>query len=382
MDNFIFYNPTKLCFGKNTIQAIGSELAQRNYRKVLILAGGGSIKNNGVYSEAIESLKTNNIEWVELWGVRPNPELDHANKAIDICRKNNVDAILAIGGGSVIDEAKSIALGFYLDNLWDAFEGKVQPQKALPLFTILTISATGSEMNCGAVLSNEAEKKKWPVHSLLVYPAVSIIDPSKQTTLPWNQTVNGAIDALSHIMENYFAGSNQEATFAFDEALMKTIIKETNLLKTNPKDYDARANLAWSATAALNGMSGIGIRTGDWSSHMIEHGISALHPEIAHGAGLAIVYPAWIEYVQESNPDVFKRWSENVWHAESIEHAIGKMKDKYKSWSAPISLREVGITENEISQIAENATAIGNGYVGVIRKLSTVDVVNILKIAY
>ncbi len=380
MDNFVFYNPTKLIFGKNTIREIGKEIASNGIKKILLLAGSGSIKTNGVYDSAVASLKSAGIEWIEVWGVRANPTLSHALSAIQTVRDNNLEAVLALGGGSVIDESKSIAAGFYLDNLWSAFEKKVPVLKALPVFTVLTLSGTCSEMDSFAVLSNEEEKKKWNIGANCLYPKVSIIDPSVQMSLPWHQTVNGGIDAMSHIMEFYFMGNGDEVTLSLDEALMKTIIDSINALQKDPDDYNARANLAWTATLGLNGISGVALKGGDWGSHRIEHGISALHPEVAHGAGLAVVFPAWIKYVSNENPVLFSRWAKNIWNADSVDEALNNMKKQFFNWNAPISLRNLGIREDEIFDITENAIRIGS--IGVLKNFNFDDIVNILKIAF
>ena len=305
MENFTFFNPTKVIFGRRTIPRIGEEINKKGYNKILLLAGKGSNRENGVYDATVKSLKRAGIEWIECWGVKPNPILSHAEEALELVRKEGLQMVLAIGGGSVIDEAKSIAAGFYLNNIWDAFEENQTINKALPVFSILTLSGTCSEMDPFAVLTNEVEKKKWNIGGDALFPKVSIIDPSVQMSLPWSQTVNGAIDAMSHVMEFYFLGEKEEITIALDEAIMRTIIKCLDMLKDDEKNYQARANIAWSATLALNGISGIALKGGDWSSHRLEHGISALHPDIAHGAGLAVVFPAWIKYTQNENPEQF-----------------------------------------------------------------------------
>lgn len=379
MDNFIYHNPTKIIFGKNTIPQIGNEIAKHNLKKVLVLAGGGSIKKNGAYDEMLKSLNQNNISFVEKWGVQPNPTLIHAREAVQICRENQLDGIIAIGGGSVIDEAKAVAVGTYADDLWNLYEGKEKVKNSLPIFVILTISATASEMNANSVLTNTEENKKWALGTPLNYPKVAIIDPEKQMTLPWNQTANGAIDAMSHIMENYFVAKEQLVTMSYDESLMRSIIEVTDALQNNPNDYNSRANLAWAATMALNGYSGIGIRAGDWTSHKIEHSISAYHQNVAHAEGLAVVFPAWIKYMYSYNPATFERWAKNVWNANSFDEAISKMKQKYKSWGAPISLSELNVDESEIEKIADNVMLIGK--FGVLKTYSKEDIMEILKLA-
>ncbi len=383
MQNFVFYNSTKVIFGKGTIPKIGFEINKFGLKKVLLLAGGGSIKRNGVYEQVSKSLKENGIEWIEHWGGRPNPVLSHANEGIKIVRENKLEGILAVGGGSVIDEAKSIAAGVFLDNLWDAFERKVKIEKALPIFTVLTISATCSEMDPYAVLTNEAENKKWNIEGASLFPKVSIIDPTIQYSLPWEQTVYGAIDALSHIMEFYFQGKDEEPTLSLDETLMLNIFKNVDKLKENSEDYSSRSALAWSAVLALNGFSGAGLYGGDWACHTIEHGISAFRPEVAHGAGLAVVFPAWIKYIHPLNEPQFLRWAKNIFGKNNVESAVQSLKEKYCSWGAPISLRELNISKNDIPRIVEiilQANSIRT--IGNIKNLDFNDIYEILNIAY
>ena len=352
MENFTFHNPTKIIFGKKTIKQIGREISRNNHKKVLLIAGGGSIKTNGVYEAVAGSLEKHGVQWTEVWGVVPNPVLSKVNAARDRALEWGADAVLAVGGGSVIDTAKAAAAGVYLSDVWDVFTGKAFVEKALPVYTVLTLSATGSEMNGNAVITKEDAQKKWPVGSPALYPKVSIIDPRVQYSLPWNQTVNGAVDALSHIMEYYFMGSTQETTLALDEALCRTIVQAADKLQKNPKDYDAHADLAWSATLALNGISGVGLLGGDWSAHFIEHGISALFPKVAHGAGLAVIFPAWILFMQNENPDTFSRWAKNIWDKDNVESAVQAMRQKYHEWGAPVTLGELGASEKDVDMIA------------------------------
>ena len=379
MQNFIFHNPTKIIFGKNTINAIGKEVKKSAAKKVLMLAGAVSIKNNSVYEQITASLKGSGIEWFELWGVKANPTLEHAQRAISIIKEIGIDAIVAAGGGSVIDEAKAVAAGVFVDDIWDAYLGKISISKALPIFTVLTISATGSEMNPTSVLSNEKAQKKLPLASQLLRPLASIIDPSVQSSLPWEQTVNGGIDILAHIFESYFAGSSQEVTIALNESLMKTVINCIDTLAQDEKNYSARANLAWTATLALNGISAAGI-IGDWASHRIEHSISAVHTNIAHGTGLGVVFPAWIKYVYKENIELFQRWAKNIWNANSVEQAISLFQQKLKDWKAPTKLSELGIKYEELDFIASNS--LETPTLGVVKLLNQNDVLEILKLAY
>lgn len=343
MNNFTFYNPTKLVFGKDTIPQIGSHIASSNIKKVMLVSGGGSIKTNGVYEQTVASLREHNIEWIEFWGVRPNPTLDHVNAGIKLAKENNIEALLSVGGGSTIDTCKTMAAGFYLDDVWDVFEQKVTVKQALPLFVVLTLSATGSEMDAGAVISNTAENKKWSFFSPHVFPKVSIVDPSVQTSLPWNQTVNGAIDAMAHIQESYFFQLTQEATIAIDEALVRTIISVTDKLQTDPTDYSSRANLAWAATLALNGIPSAGFKPTEYSVHWLEHCISSMYPEVAHGAGLAVLYPGWIKFAQKYNPEQFRRWAKNIWDKGTVEEGSDALRAKFQAWGSPACLRDLKI---------------------------------------
>jgi len=380
MDNFTFQNPTKLVFGKDILKNVGKELATSGAKKVLLLAGGGSIRKNGVYDSVVASLKEANLEFFEYWGVQPNPVLSSVNDAITEAKNNGVDALLSVGGGSVIDTTKAVAAGFYIDNVWQAFEEGAYIKKALPLYTVLTLSATGSEMNGFAVITNDSESKKWAIGGPALYPKASFVDPSVQMSLPWRQTANGAVDALSHIMEFYFLGTDEEANLALNESLMRTVIKVANSLQKNDQDYAARANLALSATLALNGVAGISLKGGDWSTHALEHSISALHPKVAHGEGLAVMFPAWISYQQKHNPQLFKRWASEVWKADNFDSGVIKMKAQYKKWGSPVSLGDLGLTATDIPALVENVLLAGRP-LGQLNPLKKEDVEAIYKLA-
>lgn len=380
MINYNFFNPTKMIFGENTIEKIGSVVNGAGCKKVLLIIGGGSVKSNGVYTKVTDSLRSSNIEWSECSGVRANPELSKVREAIALAREVGAEAVLAVGGGSVIDTAKAVAVGVYLDDVWQAFERRTTITKALPIFTVLTLSATASEMNSNAVISHTEEGKKWGMGNPMLFPQVSIIDPSVQQSLPWEQTVNGALDALAHIMEFYFVGTVEETTIAINEALMKTIISMVDKLQTDSEDVASRANLAWAATLALNGISGAGLKGGDWACHGIEHSVSSYDAKVAHGAGLGIIFPAWMEYVHANNEPQFTRFAQNIWQCDTIEQAIEKMRGKIKQWQGHTKLRELNIPESSLVGIAENATM--RGPLGSLKKLNTEDVEKILRLAY
>jgi alcohol dehydrogenase YqhD (iron-dependent ADH family) len=301
------------------------------------------------------------------------------NETIDFARENQVQAILAVGGGSVIDSGKAIALGYYLDDMWAFMQRRVKATKALPLYTILTISATGSEMNSGFVITNSETKQKWGAGSPLTFPKVSIIDPQAQFTLPWNQTVNGAIDALAHIMEYYFVSADAQVTMAVDEALMTKVIEATDKLQDAPKDYTYRANLAWAATLALNGISGVAMDGGDWACHMIEHAISAIYPHVAHGAGLGVIFPAWIEFMAIRHPKKFSTLK-NIWGGDNFIQALINMRNKIRSWGNPVSLRDLCIKKDDLGKIADKIMEFPS--IGSMSKLNREDIEAILILAY
>ncbi len=379
MKNFTLHIPTRLIFGRGAIASIGTEIARDGHKFVLMIAGGGSIKRTGVYEQVVESLRNNDRRWEECWGVQPNPTLSKVREMIAQARRLGVDAVLAVGGGSVIDSAKAVAAGYYVDDVWELFEKDEPVNRALPVYTVLTLSAAGSEMNPYAVITNEAEKKKWAIGGPALYPKASVVDPSVQVHLPWKQTVNGAVDSLSHIMEHYFLGGG-ETTLAYDESLMRTIVQVTDRLQQAPTDYDARASLAWASTLALNGISGAGLGDGDWTTHALEHGLSGAHPEIAHGEGLAVLFPAWILYCQDANPALFARWAKAVWGAASVQDGVSAYRAKLRSWGAPITLKELGIKREELKELAELAWGVGNH--GVVKPLEPEDFLRILELAF
>lgn len=386
MLNFTLYNPTKLVFGESTIEAIGEHLVKSGIRKVLIVYGKGSIMKNGVYDTVVESLENNNIDYIKLSGVKPNPVLSKVQEGIKLAKENEVDGVLAVGGGSVIDSSKAIAAGVcYEGDVWELFEGKGSVKKALPLFTILTLSATGSEMNSGGVVTNEDEGKKWSFGSPLLYPKVSILDPSVQRSLPSNQTANGAIDAISHVFEAYYGGT--ESTDMLDElseGIIRTVITHTRELLKDSNNYKSRSELAFAATLALNGLNGVG-RKGDWASHSIEHSLSVLN-DIAHGSGLAIIMPAWMKYVYKEDVKKFAKFACHVFtinegsDEEKALKGIEALRDFYKEIGAPITLKEVGVKREELDFIADNAAILAP--LGTLKPLKRDDIYNILEIAF
>lgn len=363
------------------------KLKPQDLKKFILHYGKASIFKNGVYDSVTKTLKENNIEFIECGGVKPNPVLSKVYEAVDICKKENVDAILAVGGGSVIDSAKAIGAGaVYNGDIWDAFEGKTRLKNSLPIFTVLTISATGSEMNAFAVVTKEDEKKKWAFSAgVSSFPRVSVIDPSIQSTLPKEQTAHGAVDAMSHIFELYFDGStNTDIMDEYSEGLLRTIIKHTKILLKDSQNYNSRAQLVWAATLALNGSNSTGRNWGDWATHSMEHSISAYH-DIAHGAGLAIMFPAWMKYVYKIIPEKFARLAENVFGITegSIEEkalaGIEEIKKIYEEIGEPISLTDINLSEKDIQALTDNASL--QAPLGKLKKLDKHDIESIFKIA-
>ncbi|SFB29723.1 iron-containing alcohol dehydrogenase [Clostridium frigidicarnis] len=386
MLNFKFKNPTKIVFGKDTISTIGSEIADFKVKKVLLVYGKGSIFKNGVYDTAVSSLKNNNIDFLELSGIKANPLLSKVKEGINIVKENNIDGILAIGGGSVIDSSKAISAGAcYENDVWELFEGNGKLLNALPVFTILTLSATGSEMNFGGVITNELEGKKWAFGSPLLYPKVSIIDPSIQFTLPKIQTVNGAVDIITHVFEAYFDGvKNTDMIDELCEGIIKTVIKHSKILITDPKNYNSRCELAWASTLALNGLTGVG-RHGDWASHDIEHSLSVFN-DISHGSGLAIIMPAWMKYVYTCDTAKFAKMAKNIFNIQGDNNetlalnGINELQNFYKYLGAPTTLKEVGVKFEDINTIANNASLLSP--MGSLKKLEKQDIQKILQIAF
>ncbi len=381
MKDFIFNNPTKVIFGRGKIAGIGRELKGDGVKKVLMVAGGGSIKRNGVYEQTVESLKSNGIEWVELWGITPNPRLSKVHEGIKLAREEECEAVLAVGGGSVIDASKGIAAGIpYEGDVWDFYVGG-PPSEVYPIYDILTISATGTEMNGNSVVTKDETLEKKGMHGApLTNPRTSIIDPSVQFSLPPKQTVYGAIDAITHVAEFYFNGS-KELNFPdrLCESLIRTIIDSTDILLDNPEDYDARAELAWSATMALNGMTAVGRGRGDWASHQIEHALSAIY-DIPHGAGLAIILPSVLEYNMDIHRDKIEQFGERVFgEKEDAEIVLETLRNMYVEWGAPVTLSDAGIPEEDIPKIASNGSI---GYpIGHPKALNKEDVEAILRLS-
>ena len=355
MFDFDFHNPTKILFGRGRETEIGKELQAAGIGKVLFLYGRDSIKKSGLWDRIVASLQQNNIAWVEHAGVVSNPVISHTRLGVDLAKKERVDAVLAVGGGSVLDEGKAIAVGALSDDdVWDYFVGK-EVVAALPVFAVLTLAATGSEMNGNAVVTNEETRQKYNIASIHVYPRVSILNPELTCTVPPNYSAYGAVDAIAHVIEGYF--TRRGGTHLQDrlvEGIIKTVIETNNIIMKEPADYAARAEFMWAATLALNGLTTAGLDEYSFPNHMIEHALSAIY-NIAHGAGLAIVIPAWMKWYSPRCPERFQRFSLEIFGLHGVEAGIDALENWFAAIGAPIRLSHVGIKEHDIDQIADNA---------------------------
>ena len=355
MVDFTYHNPTKIEFGKNKEKLIGSALAGDNITKVLLCYGSERIKSDGLYETVTTSLKENGIAWVELSGIISNPILSKVHEGITIAKKENVQAVLAIGGGSVLDSAKSIAAGaLYNSDVWDFFIGKSVIEKALPVYAIMTLAATGSEMNGFAVVTNDTLQQKYNIASIHVYPRLSILNPELTKSVPKNYLAYSAVDIIAHVIEGYLTASVQpHFQSRMVEGIILTVMETAEILLQNPDDYNARAEFTWAATQALNGSTTAGTNPSVFPNHMIEHSLSALF-NIAHGAGLAIVIPAWMTWYHTQNPAQFKRFAEKIFGKKSAEEGIVALKSWFAKIGAPVSLKEAGISADSIPDIAAN----------------------------
>lgn len=372
MINFEYLLPTKVIFGKDTHKNVGETLKNYGAKKVLFHYGGGSIKRFGVYDDVVKSLNEANIEFVELGGVEPNPELSLVYKGIDICKDKNIDFILAVGGGSVIDSAKAIGAGamdFDVD-VWDYFNGKAITSM-LPLGVVLTIPAAGSETSNSVVISKKDEQLKRANGSEAIRPTFAILNPELTYTLPKYQTACGVVDILAHIMERYFTSTEgTDLSDRMSEAIMQTVIQYAQVVLKESENYNARAQIMWAGSLAHNNILGVD-KEQDWSSHRLEHEISAIY-DIAHGAGLAIMFPAWMKFVYKSNINKFAQFAVNVWgvpvnngdmEVTALE-GIRRMTEFFKSIDMPTSMSDADINDPDCKLMAEKIQTGPDGLLG------------------
>jgi alcohol dehydrogenase len=368
MNSFEFYNPTRIVFGAGTIDTVGEHTAKYG-KKALIVTTRGSVKKLGIFDKVKGSLEAQGIKTVELSGVDPNPRLSTVYEGAEICRKENIDVVVAVGGGSVIDCAKGIAFAAFDDgDIWDFWACKRVAKKGLPIITVLTLSGTGSEMNTNCVITNTDLDQKYSTHYAFSFPKVSIIDPTLHTTVPKYFTGCGMTDTISHVMEKYFDGTkNTPMQDRIAEGVILTVIENEGALE-NPDDVALRANLSWAATMALNGLNDSGRGSNDYDAHTIEMEASAKY-DIAHGAGLAIVHPAWLEFLCKKDPEKFVQFSKRIFNLEQgnmsdVEFGLAglkALKDKFNQWGMPVTLKDAGIPKEDLETLAYTATQAPEG---------------------
>lgn len=389
MIDFTFENPTRIHFGKDSLSQLANEV-RRYGRRILLVYGGGSIKRIGLYDQVMAILKAENAQVWEVAGVQPNPRLSLVYKGIELCREHNVQLVLAVGGGSAIDTAKAIANGACYDgDAWDLFTGKGSNTEVLPLGTIVTIPAAGSEMSNSSVITREEDQCKCGRNTPLNFPKFSILNPEYTYSLPPYQTACGIVDIMAHMMERYFTQvENVELTDRMTEGALRTMINNAPVVFEKPEDYNARAEIMWTGCLAHNTLFQTG-RVGDWASHKIEHELSALY-DIAHGAGLAIVFPAWMKYVlPRGGAKKLAQFAIRLFDVpedfgtleEIAAEGIARLEAFYHSIGLKTTLRENGIDEKDFDRMAERAVRLAGGNLGFFLRLKEEDVKAIYQLA-
>jgi alcohol dehydrogenase len=384
MEPFIYRNPTKLIFGKGQLEQLKKEVPAYG-NKVLLVYGGGSIKRSGLYDQVIEQLQEINATTFELSGVEPNPRISTVRKGVEICKSEGIEFILAVGGGSVIDCTKTIAAGAkYEGDAWDIVTKKTMAKDALPFGTVLTLAATGSEMNPSAVITNWETNEKYGWGSPVVYPRFSILDPVNTFTVPRNQTIYGIVDMMSHTFEHYFhEAEHTELQDRMCESLLVTVMETAPKLLGNLEDYEHRATMLYCGTMALNGMISMGYR-GDWATHNLEHAVSAVY-DIPHGGGLAILFPNWMRHTLSAKPERYRQLAVRVFGVdpegktaeETGLEGIEKLREFWTSIGAPSRLADYDIDDSKLEVMTDKAMA--NGEYGKFKVLNRDDTLAIYR---
>ncbi|MDO4739007.1 MAG: iron-containing alcohol dehydrogenase [Bacteroidales bacterium] len=392
MKDFLFYAPTEVQFGKQSEELVAQLVKKYGGTKVLLHYGGQSAKRSGLLDKVCGLLKEAGVEYVELGGVVPNPRLSKVKEGIALCRELGVDFILAVGGGSVIDSSKAIAYGVpYEGDVWDFYVGKAEAETCLPVATVLTIPAAGSEMSEASVITNEDGDIKLGYSNNISRPKFAIMNPERTFTLPAYQTAAGVTDIMLHTMERYFnPDCDMTVTDAIAEALMRTMMDSVFAVLENPEDYRNRAQIMWAGSLAHNDVTGNRLN-GDWATHQIEHELSAMF-DVTHGAGLAVVWPSWARYVMKENVSRFVRFAVNVTGVENdftdpegtALKGIEAMKRFYRAIGMPTTIRELigrDITEEEIKEMASKCTRGDKIAHGRFKKLKAADIEEIYRMA-
>ena len=383
MENFTIHNPTILHFGKNSITALPD--AMKNYgKRVLLVYGKNSIKTNGIYREVIDQLHIAGATVFEYSGIKPNPVITDVDKAATLGRKNNIDIIVAVGGGSVIDSAKIIALAIPIQNpAWDLFEYKVKPTTAIPLFAVLTLAATGTEMNAFAVVQNDETKQKPGYFSPHIFPKHSFLDPQYTISVPAEFTAFGIVDMVAHALEGYFGVGETTLTDKFIFSIISEAIEFGPLLMDDLQNYHYREKIMFAATCALNGMTAYGKKMGDWGVHGIGHALSVLW-DIPHGASLSVIYPAWMKHFKNDIEPSLIHLGQSIFGVNSADETIQCIEDFFTQIGSPIRMHQVGLSKTpankEIDAMVQNL--IINKVSGDHYKLKTEDYRQILLRAY
>lgn len=389
MENFQYFTPTKVVFGKGTEMQTGELIRQQGCSKVLVHYGSGSVVRSGLLDRIFRSLDQSGVSYVSLGGVVPNPRLSLVYEGIRLCKEEKVDFILAVGGGSVIDSAKAIAYGITNDgDVWDFYEGKRQAEKCAAVGVVLTISAAGSEMSNSSVITKEEGWLKRGYNDDLSRPKFAVMNPELTMTLPKYQTASGCVDIMMHTMERYFNQSdNMELTDGFSEHLIRTVMKNAVILMKEPDNYNARAEVMWAGSLSHNGLTGCGTDGGDWASHQLEHELGGMF-DVAHGAGLAALWGSWARYVIDARPERFARFAVEVMGTEKGEtdletgiKGIEAMEDFYRSIDMPVSIHDMGIevSGEQLNELADKCSRSGQRTIGVVKKLSRDDMYQIYK---
>lgn len=389
MENFQYYTPTKIIFGRGAEEQTGQLAAEQGCKKVLVHYGGGSVVRSGLLERIYRSLDAVGISYVSLGGVVPNPRLSLVYEGIRLARKEQVDFILAVGGGSVIDSAKAIGYGVANEgDVWDFYEKRRTAKACLPIGVALTIAAAGSEMSDSSVITKEEGWLKRGYSSNYARARFAVMNPELTMTLPKYQTASGCVDIMMHTMERYFNRSeNMEMTDGISEHLLRTVMKNAKILMNEPDNYQARAEVMWAGSLSHNGLTGCGTGGGDWASHQLEHELGGMF-DVAHGAGLAAVWGSWARYVMDAAPERFAKFAVNVMGVEpeaeklkTAQKGIEAMEDFYRALDMPVCIGDMGIelTEEQMRELAEKCSHFGKRTIGCIKKLDQEDMYQIYK---
>ena len=391
MINFEYYTPTKVIFGKNAEEKTGELVKAQGCKKVLVHYGGNSAKKSGLLDRICKSLEKEEIAYVTLGGVVPNPHLGKVHEGIELCKKEGVDFILAVGGGSVIDSGKAIGYGVANEGeVWDFYEKTRVPKACLPIGAVLTIAAAGSEMSNSSVITHENGWLKRGYNDDICRCKFAIMNPELTYTLPAYQTASGCVDIMMHTMERYFTKEeNTTLTDGIGEALIRTVMQSARVLKEDPENYDARAQVMWAGSLSHNGLTGCGT-VGDWASHQLEHELGGMF-DVAHGAGLAAVWGSWARYVYKEKPERFAQFAVNVMGVtndfsnpeKTALEGIRRMEEFYHAIGMPTSIHELGVdlTEKQIQELAYKCSFMEKRTIGQFKVLDRQDMENIYRMA-